>query len=40
LPTTARIIDVGFICACLATPYARRLSGETLYIDGGINIMA
>ena len=24
----------------LATPYARRLSGETLYVDGGVNIMA
>jgi enoyl-[acyl-carrier protein] reductase I len=34
------IMDVGFTCAYLATPYARRLSGETLYIDGGINIMA
>jgi enoyl-[acyl-carrier protein] reductase I len=34
------IMDVGFTCAFLATPYARRLSGETLYIDGGVNIMA
>ncbi len=34
------IMDVGFACAYLATPYARRLSGETLYVDGGINIMA
>lgn len=34
------IMDVGFACAYLATPYARRLSGETLYIDGGVNIMA
>jgi enoyl-[acyl-carrier protein] reductase I len=33
------IMDVGFTCAFLATPYARRLSGETLYIDGGVNIM-
>lgn len=33
------IMDVGFTCAFLATPYARRLSGETLYVDGGINIM-
>jgi enoyl-[acyl-carrier protein] reductase I len=32
--------DVGFTCAFLATPYARRLSGETLYVDGGVNIMA
>ena len=34
------IMDVGYTCAFLATPYARRLSGETLYIDGGVNIMA
>jgi enoyl-[acyl-carrier protein] reductase I len=34
------IMDVGFACAYLATPYARRISGETLYIDGGVNIMA
>jgi enoyl-[acyl-carrier protein] reductase I len=34
------IMDVGFACAYLATPYARRMSGETLYVDGGVNIMA
>jgi enoyl-[acyl-carrier protein] reductase I len=34
------IMDVGYTCAFLATPYARRLSGSTLYIDGGLNIMA
>ncbi|MBK4736770.1 enoyl-ACP reductase FabI [Noviherbaspirillum pedocola] len=34
------IMDVGYSCAFLATPLARRLSGETLYIDGGVNIMA
>ena len=34
------VMDVGFTCAYLATPYARRLSGETLCIDGGVNIMA
>src|SRR5246127_3956560 len=34
------IMDVGFTCAFLATPYARRLSGATQYIDGGVNIMA
>jgi enoyl-[acyl-carrier protein] reductase I len=34
------IMDVGFACAYLATKYARRLSGETLYVDGGMNIMA
>jgi enoyl-[acyl-carrier protein] reductase I len=34
------IMDVGFTCAFLATPFARRLSGETLFVDGGVNIMA
>ena len=34
------ITDVGFTCAFLAPPYARRLSGETLYVDGGVHIMA
>jgi enoyl-[acyl-carrier protein] reductase I len=34
------IMDVGFTCAYLATPYARRVSGGTVYIDGGVNIMA
>jgi enoyl-[acyl-carrier protein] reductase I len=34
------IMDVGYTCAFLATPYAKRLSGETLYVDGGVNIMA
>jgi enoyl-[acyl-carrier protein] reductase I len=34
------IMDVGFTCAFLATPYSRRLSGATLYVDGGVNIMA
>lgn len=34
------IMDVGFACAFLATPYARRITGETLYVNGGVNIMA
>lgn len=34
------IMDVGFACAYLATPFARRLSGATVYVDGGVNIMA
>src|SRR5512134_3950584 len=34
------IMDVGFTCAYLATPYARRLTGETLFVDGGVNIVA
>jgi len=34
------ILDVGFAVAYLATPYARRITGSTLYVDGGVNIMA
>jgi enoyl-[acyl-carrier protein] reductase I len=34
------IMDVGFACAYLATPYARRMTGQTLYVDGGVSIMA
>ncbi len=34
------IMDVGFACAYLATPYARRLTGQTIYVDGGVSIMA
>ena len=34
------IMDVGFTCAFMATPYARRLTGQTLYVDGGVSIMA
>lgn len=33
------IMDVGFAVAYLATPYARRITGDTLYVDGGVNIM-
>jgi enoyl-[acyl-carrier protein] reductase I len=34
------IMDVGFTCAYLATPYGRRITGGTVYVDGGVNIMA
>jgi enoyl-[acyl-carrier protein] reductase I len=34
------IEDVGMTAAYLATPYARRLTGSTLYVDAGLNIMA
>jgi enoyl-[acyl-carrier protein] reductase I len=34
------IMDVGFACAYLATPYARRITGGTIYLDGGANIRA
>ena len=34
------IMDVGFAVAYLATPYARRMTGSTVYVNGGVNIMA
>lgn len=34
------ILDVGFACAYLATPFARRITGGTIYVDGGANIVA
>jgi enoyl-[acyl-carrier protein] reductase I len=34
------IDDVGMATAYLATPYARRITGSTLYVDAGLHIMA
>jgi enoyl-[acyl-carrier protein] reductase I len=34
------IVDVGNTCAYLASPFARRLTGSTVYVDGGLNIIA
>lgn len=34
------IEDVGSACAYLASSYARRITGGTIYIDGGANIVA
>ena len=34
------IMDVGFACAYLATPLARRITGGTVYVDGGTHIVA
>jgi enoyl-[acyl-carrier protein] reductase I len=34
------IEDVGAACAYLASDYARRITGGTIYIDGGANIVA
>ncbi|MFD1558880.1 enoyl-ACP reductase FabI [Paraburkholderia silviterrae] len=34
------IMDVGYATAYLATRYARRLTGNTVYVDGGAHIMA
>lgn len=36
----ADIMDVGFTCAYLATSYAKRITGNTVYVDGGLNIVA
>ena len=36
----ADIMDVGFACAYLATPYARHMTGDTVYVDGGAHIVA
>ena len=36
----ADIMDVGFTCTYLATPFAKRVTGGTIYIDGGANIVA
>lgn len=34
------IDDVGMTAAFLATPFAHRLTGMTIYVDGGLSIMA
>ena len=34
------IMDVGSACAYLATPLARRITGGTVYVDGGVNLIA
>ncbi|MGZ8346614.1 MAG: enoyl-ACP reductase FabI [Allosphingosinicella sp.] len=34
------IDDVGFACAYLATDFARRITGGTIYVDGGANVVA
>jgi len=33
------IDDVGLTTAFLATPFAQRLTGSTVYVDGGLSIM-
>ena len=35
----ADIMDVGFACAYLVTTYARRITGGTIYVDGGVHIV-
>jgi enoyl-[acyl-carrier protein] reductase I len=34
------IMDVGYACAYLATPFAKRITGGTVYVDGGANLIA
>jgi enoyl-[acyl-carrier protein] reductase I len=34
------IMDVGWACTYLATPFARRITGGTVFVDGGANIRA
>jgi enoyl-[acyl-carrier protein] reductase I len=34
------ILDVGRLCAFLASPYARHITGDTLYVDAGSHIVA
>ena len=34
------IMDVGSACAYLATPFAKRIKGGTIYVDGGVNLVA
>src|SRR6516165_4966601 len=34
------IMDVGFACAYLATPFARRVTGGLVYVDSGANLVA
>ena len=40
LHQTIDTMDVGLTCAHLASPLARHLTGSTVYVDGGLNIMA
>jgi enoyl-[acyl-carrier protein] reductase I len=33
------IMDVGYACAYLASPLAQRITGDTVYVDGGVHSM-
>jgi len=33
------IDDVGFTCAYLSSDFAKRITGETIYVDGGANVV-
>ena len=34
------IMDVGYACTYLATPFAKRVTGGLVYVDGGANLIA
>jgi enoyl-[acyl-carrier protein] reductase I len=34
------VMDVGNACAYLASDYARRITGDTVYVDGGAHVVA
>ena len=34
------VMDVGFACAYLASDFARRITGGTIFVDGGVNVVA
>lgn len=34
------IMDIGMTCAYLAASYGRHLTGDTVYVDGGLHVMA
>jgi len=34
------IMDVGAACVYLATPFAKRITGGVVYVDGGVNLIA
>ena len=34
------IMDVGFACAYLASGFASRITGGTIYVDGGAHVVA
>ena len=32
-------MDVGYACTYLGTPFARRVTGGLVYVDGGANLI-
>jgi enoyl-[acyl-carrier protein] reductase I len=33
-------MDVGFACAYLASDFASRITGGTIFVDGGVHVVA